>query len=111
MRGKGKLEYRLVIRSKQKESNYLPAGWGSAWIQAAAFTIIRAALLGEGKFKKALTPKVLKTSHSSSGRGKKEIFFSGFFFFGSGKGWQRTVTVETVRMFLLKQNKKQKRNH
>lgn len=80
---------------------------GCAWIQTAAFTThYTAALLGEGEFRRALTPKVLNTSHSSSGRGKKESFFSGYFlfvcfcFFGSWKGWQRTVIVQAVRIFL-----------
>lgn len=36
--------------------------------------------MGEGEFRRALTPKVLNTSHSSSGRGKKESFFSGYIF-------------------------------
>jgi hypothetical protein len=41
--------------------------------------------LGGGEFRRALTPKVLNTYHSSSGRGKKESFFSGYFcLFGFG---------------------------
>ena len=81
-KGTFKKKVRLALWWKKKgESNYLPAGWGCAWIQTAAFTIhSTAALLGEGEFRRALTPKVLNTSHSSSGRGKKESFFSGYFF-------------------------------
>ena len=80
-KGTFKKKVRLALWWKKKgESNYLPAGWGCAWIQTAAFTIhSTAALLGEAEFRRALTPKVLNTSHSSSGRGKKENFSLGIF--------------------------------
>lgn len=69
------------MERKEKESNYLPAGWGCAWIQTAAFTIhYTAALLGEGEFRRALTPESSQYFSLIIRKGEEGKFFLWVFF-------------------------------